>query len=148
MIIAMPIPATDAHCLEPEGAVGRAQPVHQGAGDPGAGHAERMPDGDGAAVHVELVDVDAQVAVAGDDLSGERLVDLHEIHVVDRHPGPRQRLPGRLDRPVAHQFGREPGDTGGDDPGQRRHPEVTCLDVAHDHQGGRAVVQRARVARR
>ena len=40
------------------------QAVEQRAGDAGAGHAERVADGDRAAVDVELVEVDAEVAVA------------------------------------------------------------------------------------
>src|SRR5213080_1259052 len=71
--------AADAHGLQPEGAVLRLQTVEQRAGDAGAGHAERVADGDRAAVHVQLVDVDAQVAVARDDLRGEGLVDLDEV---------------------------------------------------------------------
>ena len=31
-------------------------------------------------------------------LGGERLVDLHQVDVVDAHPGPGERLPRRLDR--------------------------------------------------
>ena len=68
------------------------------------------PQGDGPAVHVECVGVDAQVAVAGDDLGGEGLVDLDEVEVVDGHAGAGQRLAGRLDRAVTHQFGGQAGD--------------------------------------
>src|SRR6478752_5400371 len=76
-------PAADAHGFQPDRAVGAAQTVDQGAGDPGPAHPEGVPEGDGPAVHVQLVDVDAQVAVAGADLGGERLVDLDEIEVAD-----------------------------------------------------------------
>src|SRR5450755_4917097 len=64
--------AADAHGFQAEGGVAFAESVEQGGGDPGPGHAVRVADGDAAAVHVELVDVDAQSAVAGDGLRGER----------------------------------------------------------------------------
>ena len=58
--------------------------------------------------------------VGRDDLRRERLVDLDQVDVVDGHAGPRERLPGRLDRAEAHDLRRQRGDAGGDDPGQRR----------------------------
>src|SRR4051794_5879569 len=106
----------DAHRLQAERLVLGLEAVDQRAGDPGAGHAERVTDGDRSAVHVELVDVDVQVAVARDDLGGERLVDLDEVDVVDGHPGPLQgQLAGRY-RAVTHDLRREAGDRGRDDP--------------------------------
>ena len=100
----MPMPPPTHMVSRPKVPVGGLQAVEQRAGDAGAGHAERVADRDRAAVHVELVDVDAQVAVAGDDLRGERLVDLDQVDVVDGHPGPGQRLLGGLDRAVAHDL--------------------------------------------
>ncbi len=47
--------AADAHRLEPVAAVGGLQTVDEGGHDPGAGLAERVAEGDGAAVHVELI---------------------------------------------------------------------------------------------
>jgi hypothetical protein len=38
------------------------------------------------------------------------------------------------------------GDPGGDDPGQRRQPEVGRFGVAHDDHGGGAVAEGAAVA--
>ena len=52
---------------------------------------------------------DAEVAGRGDDLGGERLVDLDQVDVVDRHAGPAQRLAARLDRAEAHDLGVEAG---------------------------------------
>ena len=51
-----------------------------------------MPEGDCSAVHVELVVVDPQFAGAGQRPRGERLVDLHQVDVVDREPRALQRL--------------------------------------------------------
>ena len=66
----------------------------------GAGHAERVADGDRAAVDVEPVEVDAEVLVGRHDLGGEGLVDLDQVDVADAHAGVGQRAawwprPGR-----------------------------------------------------
>src|SRR5579859_3935641 len=55
--------AADAHGLEADLLVVELQRVDQRGGDPGSGHAERVTNRDGAAVDVEPVDIDAQVAV-------------------------------------------------------------------------------------
>jgi hypothetical protein len=47
--------AADAHRLDAERLVGLLEAVDQRGHDAGAGHAERVAEGDGAAVHVELV---------------------------------------------------------------------------------------------
>src|SRR5438876_10941755 len=51
--------AANAHGFQADGLVAGDQAVEQGGGDPGAGHAERVAQRDGTAVHVEPVDVDA-----------------------------------------------------------------------------------------
>src|SRR4051794_33571237 len=56
--------------------------VHQGADDAGAGGADRMAEGDRAAVHVDLVVIDPQHAHRVDRHRGERFVDLPEIDVL------------------------------------------------------------------
>src|SRR3954454_21717649 len=53
-----------------------AQLVHQRRHQAGAGAAERMAERDRTAVHVELLLVDPQLLDAGEDLGGERLVQL------------------------------------------------------------------------
>src|SRR6185437_12875948 len=67
-----PLAAADAHRLQPELLVVPLQRVDQRAGDARAGHPEGVADGDRAAVHVQLVQVDPQVLVGRDDLRGER----------------------------------------------------------------------------
>ena len=49
----------------------RLEVVQQRAHDAGAGHAERVADGDRAALDVELVDLDAELVGARQDLRGE-----------------------------------------------------------------------------
>ena len=109
----MPWPPPTHMVSRPNCLVVVCEAVEQRGRDPGAGHAERVPEGDRAAVDVELVDVDAELAVGRDHLRGERLVDLDEVDVVDRHAGARQRLRERLDRPEAHDLRGQPGHAGG-----------------------------------
>ena len=104
--------AADAHGLHAEGLVRLLEVVDQGGHDAGAGHAERVTEGDGAAVDVHLrVEVDAQVTGRADDLAGERLVDLDEVDVVDGHACPLERLTACLDRSETHDLRVETGDT-------------------------------------
>ena len=142
----MPWPPPTHIVSSPKVLVGVAQAVDQGGHDAGAGHAERVADGDGAAVDVELVPRDAEVLGRRDDLGGERLVDLDEVDVVDGHAGAGEGLAAGLDRAEAHDLGVQAGDARGDDPGERREAELGGLGVAHDHHRGGAVVQRAGVA--
>ena len=51
--------------------------MEQGDDDAGAGAADRVADGDGAAVDVDLLHVEAQLAGHGDGLGGKGLVGLH-----------------------------------------------------------------------
>ena len=139
--------AAHAHGLQAQGRVVELQAVQQGGGDARPGHAERVPDRDGAAVHVELGQVDAEVGVRRDDLGRERLVDLHQVDVGDGHPGPGERLPGRLHRSQAHDLRGQRGHPGGHDPRQRRDAELGRLDVAHHHDRRGPVVERAAVPR-
>src|SRR4051812_2048778 len=136
---------TDAHRLESERLVLELQTVDQRAGDARAGHAERVTDGDRAAVHVEPVDVDAELLVRRDDLRRERLIDLDEVEVIDGHVRAGECLLARLDRAETHDLGRQARDAGGHDAGEWRDAELFRLRVAHDDDGRRAVVEWARV---
>ena len=61
--------------------------VHEGGRQPGAARAERVAEGDGAAVHVDLGEVGAGLLLPGQDDAGERLVDLEQVDVVERQTG-------------------------------------------------------------
>ncbi|MBI2705291.1 MAG: SDR family oxidoreductase [Actinobacteria bacterium] len=138
--------AADAHRFEPEGLVGLLKPVDERGHDAGAGHAEGMTQRDRATVHVQLVPRDAELLRRRDDLSGERLVDLDEVDVVDGHPGAGQGLLGRLDRAEPHDLGVERRHTACNNAGQRLETERSSLRVTHHDNRGGAVVQRAGVA--
>ena len=56
-------------------------------GDPGAGRADRVADRDSAAVDVDPLVADAEVAHGLDDDRGEGLIDLDQVEVGDGEPG-------------------------------------------------------------
>ena len=64
----------------------------------GAGAAERMAEGDGAAVHVDLAHVGLELLLPGQHDRGERLVDLEQVDVVDGETASLEHLLGRGDR--------------------------------------------------
>src|SRR5690606_1591026 len=99
--------------------------------EPQPGPGERMPQGDGATVHVDHVHGQTQLVDAGGDHTGESLVDLEQVDVADSEssvfaPGPtataRLELRGGV-RP--RHFG------AGHHPGQRSHAEA----VGHVRRG-------------
>ncbi len=61
--------------------------VEGGAEEHGAGGAERVAEGDGAAVDVDALGVDAELLDGLEDDDGEGLVDLPEVDVLRVHAG-------------------------------------------------------------
>ena len=89
------------------------------SGEAGARAAERVSERDRAAVHVQALGVDAELALARQDLGGERLVDLDPVDVVEVELRGLERLADRRDRADAHHRGVDAGDADGDDAGER-----------------------------
>src|SRR5262245_12761173 len=58
-----------------------AQLMEQGRGDARAGGADGMSERDRAAVDVDAAEIEREVPGTGDDLGGERLVQLDQIDV-------------------------------------------------------------------
>jgi hypothetical protein len=58
--------------------------VDQRRQDPGPAGAERMAEGDGAAINVYPLTIETQLPYTGDDLHRKRLVQFHEIELVNR----------------------------------------------------------------
>src|SRR5690606_25614306 len=75
------------------------------AGHARAAHAEGVADGDGAAVDVVLLRVDAERVAAVDALRGEGLVQLPKVDVVNLQPVPLQEARDREHRADAHLVG-------------------------------------------
>ena len=73
---------------------------------------------------LSLERVDAELAADRQHLGGERLVQLHHVDVVDRHPGLGQHLAHRLDRTDAHDLRLDARDARGEDPRARLDPEL------------------------
>src|SRR5215218_10210469 len=137
---------TDAEGRDPILAAAALQLADQGAGEAGAGAAERVAEGDRAAVDVEALLLDPELASAGEDLRGEGLAQLDQVELVDRQAGVLQRAGDGLDRPDAHEGGVDPRDTGGDHPRQRLGADLLDAFLGGDQHAGGAVVQGRGVA--
>ena len=77
----------DAEGGDAVAAAAAAQLPDEGVSEAGAGAAERVAEGDRAAVDVEPLLVDPELAGAGEDLGGEGLVDLDQVDLVERQAG-------------------------------------------------------------
>src|SRR4029453_16653507 len=87
-------------------------------GELGAGGAHGVAEGDGAAVDVDLVEVEAQLAEDGQGLGGEPLVELDQVNVVQAEPGQLQHLGDGHGGADAHDVGRDPADGVAHEPAQ------------------------------
>src|SRR5579875_3710699 len=90
--VALTAARADRRAAEP--AAAPAQLQHQGGDDPRAGGADRVAEGDGAAVDVDDLFIDAQRPDRVDGDGGKGLVDLPEVDVGDLQAGLLQRLAG------------------------------------------------------
>ena len=87
--------------------------------EPGPGGAERVAQGDRAAVAVHDLRVQPSSRMHGQRLGGERLVELDGAEVADAEAGALEHLLGGRDRADAHDFGRAAGRGAVDDAGAR-----------------------------
>src|SRR5690606_19801507 len=89
----------------------------EGPGGPaGAGGAERVAEGDGAAVDVDLLGVDAALLLPGEHDRGEGLVDLEQVDLVDADAGALGEALGGVDRAGEHEDGVDAHQAGVDHP--------------------------------
>src|ERR1700683_1644883 len=114
--------------------------VEQRHQDAGTGGADRMPDGDGAAVDVDLLGIPGEVFVDRAGLRGERLVGLDEIEVADIPAGLLQRRARGGDRPGAHDLRIDAGLRPRHDTGEGRLAQLGGLARLHQHHRAGAVV--------
>src|SRR3990172_13203729 len=96
---------TDAHGRETITAAAFFHFVNQRRHYARAAAAKRMAEGDGAAVHVQLIQVDLQLPNASKNLRGKGLVHFDEIDLLHGESGSLERLLGRRNRPDAHIIG-------------------------------------------
>ena len=97
-----PQPAADAQRRQAASSIPFLHLVQQRDEDARAGRTNRMSERDGAAVHVQLLERNGQVAENGQHLGRERLVQLHQIEVVQRQLEAGQEFPDRRHRSDAH----------------------------------------------
>src|SRR5262249_7421921 len=76
-----PLAAADAECGDAPMAAGPLQPIEQGHQDPRPAATDRVAQGHGAAIDVDLLGVQAQLLLDGESHRCEGLVDLEEVDV-------------------------------------------------------------------
>ena len=101
--------------------------------------ADRVAERDRAAVDVDLVPVEAELATVGEGLRGERLVDLDQVERLDRHLDAVEQAADALDRGEEEPLGRDFGLGVADDPGERLQAEPLHGPFARDDRRRRAV---------
>src|SRR3954468_7679942 len=139
-------PAAAAHGHESDLLVGALELVQQRGDQPRAGRAERMADGHRAAVDVDAVHVRVVLALPCRHDRRERLVDLDQVDVIDRHLVAVEDLRGRRDRALEH-LDRVAAHRGlVDDLRAGRQPQLGGLVSAHQEHGGGAVGDLRRIA--
>ena len=95
MMVAVPMPPPVHMVTRPVDRSWRSSSSSSGADEHAAGGADRVAERHRAAVDVDLVPVDAGVAEELEHHGGERLVDLEQVDVVERHARPSRRSGSR-----------------------------------------------------
>src|SRR3984885_15349736 len=133
-----------AHRQQAAPLAGALERVQQRGEQPRAGRSQGVAEGDRAAAGVDAGEIRAGLALPGEHDRRERLVDLDQVDLVEREPGPAQRVRGRGDRRGEHQHRVvAPGGQVGD-PGARLQPARQDRALRGDQQRGRAVGELAR----
>lgn len=138
----------DAHARNTNLLTAALQLVQQRADLAGAGAAERVAEGDGAALRVDLLLGDAELVGAPEALAGEGLVDLEDVDVgVGEAAGELVDLGDGLPRALAHEQGLDAGDAGGDVLAEDGLAQLLGRGALHQQHGGGAVRDLRGVAR-
>ena len=105
-----------------------------------------MAGGDGAAPGVDPLVVvgDAEVVEEGDDLHGERLVELEQADVLDGEAGLAQRLLGGRHRADAHDLGLDADERVRHQAHAHRQAQLGGGGLGGEDAGGGAVVEARR----
>ncbi len=108
-----------------------------------------MPAGDRAAVRIEarVVGGDAKLVAPRQDLHRERLVQLEQVDLVERHSRLLEHAPRRRYGAVAHQMRLDAGVRVPDEAQLRREAELVRRLLGREERRGRAVRQSGGVAR-
>src|SRR5947208_912155 len=105
-----------------------------------------VPERDRAAVHVELLVGYPELAYRGEHLRGERLVQLHQVEVVDGKARALERLACGRHGPDAHVRRVDAGGRARHDARQRLAAQLPGAPLGADHEARRTVGQLRRVA--
>src|SRR3954447_10230974 len=132
----------DAQRGEASARVLALHPAEQRHRQPRTAAAERMPEGDGAAVGVDGVDVQAEPAHAREHLGRERLIDLNGVEISGGPARTCERLLGRRHRAETHQVRRDAGARAGHEARARLQVVATYGVLARDDDRGGSVGQR------
>src|SRR5712691_8634463 len=110
--------------------------------DSDAHAAQRVPQRDRSAVDVDLLLIQPEQAHTCERLRCEGLVELDDADVRCVQPRLLECLHRRGHRADAHVIGMDAGGGGGHQPSQRLQVALARLALGHQHQRGRAVVER------
>jgi hypothetical protein len=138
--------STDAHARDTDLLSSPPQLVEQGADLAGAGAAERVAEGDGAALGVDLALVQAKLVGAPHALRGEGLVDLEDVDIILVDAGLLEDLGDGGPWTDTHQEGSDAGDRCSDVLAENGLAESLGSRALHEKHGSSAVGDLARVS--
>ena len=126
------------------------QLVDRGCHEPCTARAERVAEGDCAAVRVDarVVVGKAEVAQHREALRGEGFIQLDDVDLRQRQTGQLQHLAGGRRWAHAHDARRDASGRHADDAGARREPMTGCARFVGEEQRTGAVVDARRIAGR
>ena len=109
-----------------------------------------MANCDSAAVRVDagILEIDVQTAQAAENLCGEGLIDLDDVHVLQVETGAFQGFLGGGDGAVTHDARGDAGNGGRDDAGDGFAPGFVAGVAACDDDHGGAIVDAGGIASR
>ena len=136
-----PLADADAHGGESVPCLAASELVHQGRDDAHAARAQRMAQGDRAAVLVDALRIELEVADAGDHLRREGLVHLDAIHVACRESRACERFSRRGNRSQAHDRRIDSGTGGRQHAAQGAGVDALRIGLGHHDEACRAVVE-------
>ena len=105
-----------------------------------------MAEGDGAAVYIELAQVEAEVVSHCHGLGGKGFIRFDQVKIADLHAGLFQDLSGGRNRADAHDGGFYARQLSGNPGGHGGDAQLLRLLFAHDDDGCRAVVDAGSVS--
>jgi len=143
-----PLANADAHGAKSEAAFGPEQLVRGGRGEASATGAERMADGDSAAVGVNVRGIvgQAEFAENGERLRGEGLVEFDNVHLGNHETCLRQNFLRRGDGTHSHDPGSDAGGSGSDNASLWSEAELIDSGFGGHKEGAGTVVNAGGIA--